>query len=122
MKLNRLATLALAMPNVLASNLRQSKSTKVRQTFDSKAGEQHYATPSAAETTIGYNSKDDAKATQPPCGVLWHRSLDLLNPNACTNDGRLPLDSSMLYSTVEGKLFRTFTRLLYLGNTVSISL
>ena len=122
LKCLRLAALALAIPNdVLASNLRESKSTKEWRLFNPKVGKQSYAAPSAAKATSGYDSKAgknygsksiDTKATRRPvgkstnndssCGAFWHRSLNPLNPDSCTNDNYLPNDSSTLYSTVEG--------------------
>eukprot|EP00956_Cyclotella_meneghiniana_P038707 scaffold158621_cov38-Cyclotella_meneghiniana.AAC.2 len=57
LKCLRLAALALAIPNALAGNLRQSKRSQEWRLFESKAGKQSYATPSTAKTTSGYDSK-----------------------------------------------------------------
>lgn len=128
LKYLRLAALALAIPNVLASNLRESKSTKEWRLFNPKVGKQSYAAPSAAKATSGYDSKAgknygsksiDTKATRRPvgkstnndssCGAFWHRSLNPLNLDSCTNDNNLPNNSAKLYSIVEG-VFKAFTR------------
>ena len=127
----RLAALALAIPNALAGSLRQSKRSQEWRLFESKPGKQSYTTPSAAKATSGYDSKAgktyssksiDTKATwrpvgkstnnDSPCGAFWHRSLNPLNSDSCTNDNDLPHDSSKLYSTVEG-MFKSIIRTRY---------
>jgi hypothetical protein len=102
--------LALSVSTVNAGNLRLTKNLKEWRLFDPKAGK-------ASDGVISLEAKAgkasdgviplDAKAGKSTriassCGLSWHRSLNALNPNSCTNDDALlPDDSSKLYSTVE---------------------
>ena len=128
----RLAALALAIPNALAGSLRQSKRSQEWLLFESKPGKQSYTTPSAAKATSGYDSKAGktyssksidtvGKSTNndSPCGAFWHRSLNPLNSDSCTNDNDLPHDSSKLYSTVEGMFKALFVLVIPPQNSYS---
>ena len=99
------AAIVLANIPVLATNLRHvksSKSVKEWRLFDPKAAKRDdgYKIADAKSTKSWYSGKSTLDET--PCGDLWHRSLNELNPNSCTNDDRLPVDPSKLYLKVQG--------------------
>ena len=103
------AVIVLSSIPVLATNLRQGKSSKSIKEWRifSKATKQNDGykvvgakSTSSKSTKLWYSGKSTLGGT--PCGNLWHRSLSELNPQSCTNDDRIPNDPSKLYSTVQG--------------------